>query len=80
MSAAVKTQVTEELKSLPDLCLTLDNLDITISFLKSTGGDDRDNLHTFMVQTLCMDETCIRSQRVSNSKKLRSLLNHTLFI
>ncbi|XP_060586335.1 E3 ubiquitin-protein ligase rnf213-alpha-like [Ruditapes philippinarum] len=38
LSAVTKNQICSEIKNLPDLCTSLDNLDITISFLKSTGG------------------------------------------
>ena len=63
LSAATKTQICSEIKSLPDLCTSLDNLDITISFLKSTGGKPDKTLHEFMDTTLQM-ETTILSQKV----------------
>ncbi|XP_053396342.1 E3 ubiquitin-protein ligase rnf213-alpha-like isoform X2 [Mercenaria mercenaria] len=66
LSAAVKTQICSEIRSLPDLCTSLDNLDITISFLKSTGGQPDKTLHEFMVNTLQMD-TSIQSQKAQQA-------------
>ncbi|XP_053396339.1 E3 ubiquitin-protein ligase rnf213-alpha-like isoform X2 [Mercenaria mercenaria] len=66
LSAAVKTQICSDIKSLPDLCTSLDNLDITISFLKSTGGLPEKSLHEFMVKTLQM-EYSIHSQKAQQA-------------
>ncbi|WAR07202.1 R213A-like protein, partial [Mya arenaria] len=62
LGLAVKTQISEEIKSLPELCRFLDNLDIAISFLKTAGGQQSDNLNTFMVETLQM-ENAMTSQK-----------------
>ncbi|XP_053396335.1 E3 ubiquitin-protein ligase rnf213-alpha-like isoform X2 [Mercenaria mercenaria] len=70
LSAAVKTQICGEIRSLPDLCTSLDNLDITISFLKSTGGQPDKTLHEFMEKTLQM-ETTIHSQKAQQSCEFR---------
>ncbi|KAL4233165.1 hypothetical protein ACF0H5_007850 [Mactra antiquata] len=76
LTPVVKSQITEEFKSFPDLCQTLDNIDIAISFLKSTGGTCNYNLHLFMVETLHMNEMCIRNQKarqMSEFQHCRSL-------
>jgi hypothetical protein len=69
LSAAIKTQICAEIKTLPDICTSLDNLDITISFLKSTGGQPEQTLHEFMGNTLQM-KTTIHSQKVIVPKKI----------
>ncbi|XP_052808603.1 E3 ubiquitin-protein ligase rnf213-alpha-like isoform X2 [Mya arenaria] len=66
LGLAVKTQISEEIKRLPDLCRFLDNLDIAISFLKTAGGQQSDNLNTFMVDTLQM-EHAMTSQKARQS-------------
>ncbi|WAR07278.1 R213A-like protein [Mya arenaria] len=66
LGIAVKKQISEEIKSLPDLCRFLDNLDIAISFLKTTGGNQSENLNTFMVETLQM-EHAMTSQKAQQS-------------
>ncbi|XP_060570019.1 E3 ubiquitin-protein ligase RNF213-like [Ruditapes philippinarum] len=70
LSAAVKTQICGEIKTLPDICTSLDNLDITISFLKSTGGQPEKTLHEFMGNTLQM-KTTIHSQKAQQACELR---------
>ncbi|XP_021363666.1 E3 ubiquitin-protein ligase rnf213-alpha-like isoform X2 [Mizuhopecten yessoensis] len=52
LGSAVRHQICQELRSLPDICDCLDKLDITISFLKSVGEDQTLSLDTFMSQTL----------------------------
>ncbi|WAR07347.1 R213A-like protein [Mya arenaria] len=66
LGIAVKKQISEEIKSLPDLCRFLDNLDIAISFLKTTGGNQSENMNTFMVETLQM-EHAMTSQKAQQS-------------
>ena len=63
LTLAVKHQIGAEIRSLPDLCQSLDNLDISISFLKSVGGDPEQNLHGFMLETLKMENPLL-SQKV----------------
>ena len=63
MTAAVKHQISAEMRSLPDLCQSLGNLDISISFLKSVGGSPDQNLNNFMSDTLKM-ENPLHSQKV----------------
>ncbi|XP_060596001.1 E3 ubiquitin-protein ligase rnf213-alpha-like [Ruditapes philippinarum] len=70
IGAAVKTQICAEIKTLPDICTSLDNLDITISFLKSTGGQPEKTLHEFMGNTLQM-KTTILSQKAQQACELR---------
>ncbi|XP_053396018.1 E3 ubiquitin-protein ligase rnf213-alpha-like [Mercenaria mercenaria] len=55
LTTAEKTRICSELKTLPEICQSLDNLDITVSFLKTTGGNPDENLHEFMTETLQMD-------------------------
>ncbi|XP_071112725.1 E3 ubiquitin-protein ligase rnf213-alpha-like isoform X2 [Haliotis cracherodii] len=63
LSPAVKVQIVSELKSsLPDICDSINNLDITTSFLKSLGGDPDKSLQTFMTDVLKMKQT-ITSQK-----------------
>ncbi|KAK3585575.1 hypothetical protein CHS0354_036762 [Potamilus streckersoni] len=57
LSSGVKQKISEEFRSLPDLCQALDNLDIAISFLKSIGGKPDNNLDKFMVETLKMEQS-----------------------
>ncbi|KAL3881512.1 hypothetical protein ACJMK2_027944 [Sinanodonta woodiana] len=57
LSSGVKHKISEEFRSLPDLCQALDNLDIAISFLKSIGGNQGNNLDKFMVETLKMEQS-----------------------
>ncbi|KAL3881517.1 hypothetical protein ACJMK2_027949 [Sinanodonta woodiana] len=57
LNIGAKHKISEEFRSLPDLCQALDNLDIAISFLKSIGGDMNNNLDTFMVETLKMEQS-----------------------
>ncbi|WAR07210.1 RN213-like protein, partial [Mya arenaria] len=64
LGLAVKTQISEEIKRLPDLCRFLDNLDIAISFLKTAGGQQSDNLNTFMVDTLQMEHAMTSQKEV----------------
>lgn len=63
MTLAVANQISEEIRAYPDLCETLDKLDITISFLKSVGGEGNMSLEKFMTQTLKM-ENPFPSQKV----------------
>ncbi|KAL3881507.1 hypothetical protein ACJMK2_027939 [Sinanodonta woodiana] len=57
LSIGVKHKISEEFRSLPDLCQALDNLDIAISFLKSIGGNPGNNIDKFMVETLKMEQS-----------------------
>jgi hypothetical protein len=63
LTPAVANQISEEMRAYPDLCETLDKLDITISFLKSVGSDGNLSLEKFMTQTLKM-ENPFPSQKV----------------
>ncbi|KAL3881510.1 hypothetical protein ACJMK2_027942 [Sinanodonta woodiana] len=57
LSSGIKRKISEEFRSLPNLCQALDNLDIAISFLKSIGGNPVNNLDKFMVETLKMEQS-----------------------
>ncbi|XP_052243691.1 E3 ubiquitin-protein ligase rnf213-alpha-like [Dreissena polymorpha] len=59
LNGAVRTQICEELRRLPDVCRSLDNLDIAISFLKTTGGHPTAQLITFMVETLQIEDAML---------------------
>jgi hypothetical protein len=58
LNPAVQSQICGELrlKSYPDLCESLDKLDIAISFMKSVGSDPESSLYHFMSNTLKMDK------------------------
>ncbi|XP_056014152.1 E3 ubiquitin-protein ligase rnf213-alpha-like isoform X2 [Ostrea edulis] len=66
LTLAVANQISEEIRAYPDLCETLDKLDITISFLKSVGGEGNMSLEKFMTQTLKM-ENPFPSQKARSS-------------
>ncbi|KAK3588410.1 hypothetical protein CHS0354_015930 [Potamilus streckersoni] len=57
LNSGAKHKISEEFRSLPDLCQALDNLDIAISFLKSIGGNPESDLDKFMVETLKMEQS-----------------------
>ena len=65
LTSALKHQIGAEIRSLPDLCQSLGNLDVSISFLKSVGGDPEQNLHGFMSETLKMENPLL-SQKVTS--------------
>ncbi|XP_053396017.1 E3 ubiquitin-protein ligase rnf213-alpha-like [Mercenaria mercenaria] len=75
LNASVKTQICEELRSLPDICQSLYDLDITISFLKTTGGLPNQNLHEYMRNTLQMERTVAsqKAQQMCRLKHVQSL-------
>ncbi|XP_053396355.1 E3 ubiquitin-protein ligase rnf213-alpha-like [Mercenaria mercenaria] len=75
LDATVKTQICNDIRLLPDLCQSLTNLDITIGFLKSTGGQPEQNLHDFMVKTLQMDFSVLsrKAQQVCQFRHVKSL-------
>jgi hypothetical protein len=66
LSPAVQSQICGELrlKSYPDLCESLDKLDIAIGFLKSVGSDPESFLYHFMTDTLKMENPFL-SQKVT---------------
>ncbi|KAL3881537.1 hypothetical protein ACJMK2_027969, partial [Sinanodonta woodiana] len=71
LNSGAKHKISEEFRSLPDLCQALDNLDIAISFLKSIGGDPESDLDKFMVETLKMEQSLH-----NNSAKLYCQYRH----
>ncbi|XP_053396012.1 E3 ubiquitin-protein ligase rnf213-alpha-like [Mercenaria mercenaria] len=75
LNASVKKQICNEMKSLPDVCQSLYNLDIAISFLKSTGGLPEKNLHEYMKKTLQMETTLSsqKAQQMCQFKHVQSL-------
>ncbi|XP_041355040.1 E3 ubiquitin-protein ligase RNF213-like [Gigantopelta aegis] len=63
LSPTVRLQVSAELRaSLPDICDSIDNLDIAVCFLKSLGDDGSQSLQQFMTDVLKMKQT-IASQK-----------------
>ncbi|KAH3784679.1 hypothetical protein DPMN_162643 [Dreissena polymorpha] len=70
LSSAIKTQIYDELRYLPDVCTSLQNLDIAISFLQITGGDSDKSLKTFMEESLQMGSTLL-SQTACKSCELQ---------
>ena len=60
----MQLQISAELHaSLPDICDSIDNLDIAVCFLKSLGDDGSQSLQQFMTGVLKMKQT-IASQKV----------------
>ncbi|XP_050390801.2 E3 ubiquitin-protein ligase RNF213 [Patella vulgata] len=72
LKLVLKHQLCEEIQKLPDICDSLNNLDIANSFLKSLGGDPEANLHQFMSGTLKM-KTTIFSQTARNECQFKHL-------
>lgn len=64
LNPAVRSQICGELhmRNLPELCDSLDNLDITISFLKSVGPNPNMSLSDFMENTLKIDKPLISTK------------------
>ncbi|WAR11572.1 RN213-like protein [Mya arenaria] len=54
LNNAQKVQICEDLKNYPDVCTSIENLDIAIGFLKTAGGTPRSSLDEFMSKTLRM--------------------------
>ncbi|CAG2226879.1 RNF213 [Mytilus edulis] len=72
ISPAVVGQIEEELRSktFPDLCGSMDTLDIAISFLKSVGADPESLLNDFIVNILKIDHFFV-SQKAQMSCKCK---------
>lgn len=64
LNPAVRSQICGELhmRNLPELCDSLDNLDVTISFLKSVGSNPSMSLNDFMENTLKIDKPFISTK------------------
>ena len=62
----MKVQIATEMRSnLPEICDSINNLDIAVSFLKSLGGETERSLDAFMRDTLKMKKKTITSSKVS---------------
>ncbi|XP_052239407.1 E3 ubiquitin-protein ligase rnf213-alpha-like [Dreissena polymorpha] len=70
LSGDIGRKIRDELRELPDVCESLDSLDVAISFLKTTGGDPTAKLSLFMKATLRM-ENAVRSQKARQCCELR---------
>ncbi|XP_076467024.1 E3 ubiquitin-protein ligase RNF213-like [Babylonia areolata] len=57
LSPAERRQIVEDLRDLPDICQSIDNLNTALSFLKALGGAPSTFLHDFMTRTLKMTRT-----------------------
>ncbi|XP_063442805.1 E3 ubiquitin-protein ligase RNF213-like [Mytilus trossulus] len=70
LNPAVRSQICGELhmRNLPELCDSLDNLDIAISFLKSVGPNPSMSLSDFMENTLKIDKPLISTKAKTASK------------
>ncbi|XP_052061725.1 E3 ubiquitin-protein ligase RNF213-like [Mytilus californianus] len=70
LNPAVRSQICGEvhMRNLPELCDSLDNLDITISFLKSVGSNPNMSLSDFMENTLKIDKPLISTKAKTASK------------
>lgn len=66
ISPTILSQIREELqeKSFPEICESIDKLDIAITFMKSIGADHTESLCEFLVQTLKI-ENAIISRKVN---------------
>ena len=63
MLSQIQIELHNDQKTFPDLCNSMDKLDIAIGFLKSVGSDPEILLNDFMVNTLKIDNTFV-SQKV----------------
>ncbi|CAC5380698.1 RNF213 [Mytilus coruscus] len=74
ISAPVLSQIQKDLnqKPFPELCDTMDKLDIAISFLKSVGSDPESPLSDFMVNILKIDDSLV-SQKAQQSCKCKHI-------
>ncbi|KAL8581509.1 hypothetical protein ACOMHN_042902 [Nucella lapillus] len=57
LTPAERRQIVEELRDLPDICHSVDNLNTALSFLKALGGSPSTYLHQFMTTALKMTRT-----------------------
>ncbi|CAC5422253.1 RNF213 [Mytilus coruscus] len=77
ISPAVVGQIEEELRSktFPDLCGSMDTLDIAISFLKSVGAEPESLLNDFIVNILKIDHYFVsqKAQMCCKCKHVQSL-------
>ncbi|CAG2195613.1 RNF213 [Mytilus edulis] len=77
ISPAVICQIKEELRSktFPDLCGSMDTLDIAIMFLKSVGADPESLLNDFIVNLLQIDHFFVsqKAQMYCKCKHVQSL-------
>ncbi|VDI64880.1 Hypothetical predicted protein, partial [Mytilus galloprovincialis] len=77
ISAPVLSQIKKDLnqKPFPELCDTMDKLDIAISFLKSVGSDPESPLSDFMVNILKIDDSLVsqKAQQFCKCKHIQSL-------
>ncbi|CAC5425030.1 RNF213 [Mytilus coruscus] len=60
LSQLIQSQIRAEIlrKSFPELCDSLQNIDIAISFLKSVSGSRNSSFSDFMIRTLQFDDAC----------------------
>ncbi|XP_052765375.1 E3 ubiquitin-protein ligase rnf213-alpha-like isoform X1 [Mya arenaria] len=58
-----KHSIIQELQDLPDLCNSIDQLVVTINFLRTLGGDANIFLNMFMTKTLLLEKTALCSQK-----------------
>ncbi|CAG2212296.1 RNF213 [Mytilus edulis] len=76
LNPAVRSQICGELhmRNLPELCDSLDNLDLCISFLKSIGSNLNMSLSYFMENTLKIDTPLI-STKARNASKCKHAMS-----
>ncbi|XP_052239910.1 E3 ubiquitin-protein ligase RNF213-like [Dreissena polymorpha] len=70
LSDDVRKQICEELRALPSVFASLDNLDTAIGFLKTAGGEPIAKLGAFMVEVLGI-ENPILSQKARQTCELQ---------
>lgn len=59
LTPAIKAQIRADLRYIVEVTDCLSNLDITIGFLVTVGGDPENKLQTFMSDTLRMGEAIL---------------------
>ncbi|XP_052808436.1 E3 ubiquitin-protein ligase RNF213-like [Mya arenaria] len=72
LTTETKNAIIEECTNLPELCTSIDNLNIAVKFLQAIGGSTESFLDTFMTKTLRMEHA------LSNQTARRTcMLKHT---
>ncbi|VDH89970.1 Hypothetical predicted protein [Mytilus galloprovincialis] len=74
ISASLLSQIQTDLiqKTFPEVCDSIDKLDIAISFMKSVGCDPESPLSDFMINILKIDESLV-SQKAQQSCKCKHI-------
>ncbi|XP_076466869.1 E3 ubiquitin-protein ligase rnf213-alpha-like [Babylonia areolata] len=75
LSPAERRQIVEDLRDLPDICQSIDNLNTALSFLKALGGAPATYLDDFMTKALKMTRTIFsrKAQQLCQLTHVQSL-------